>query len=104
MNWNIAFFCFEPLQFFCFVPIFATGSFSMSAVAPSSPTSLAGPALVQFKLGLFREVVQVPAGNRSYRHAKRLAAEIIERKVIKTSHRWPRFHAAVLKHFEGITQ
>ncbi|KAM9335548.1 protein kinase D4 [Symphorus nematophorus] len=52
----------------------------MSAVAPSSPTSLAGPALVQFKLGLFREVVQVPAGNRSYRHAKRLAAEIIERK------------------------
>ncbi|XP_076580557.1 protein kinase D4 isoform X2 [Chaetodon auriga] len=52
----------------------------MSTVAPSSPTSLAAPALVQFQLGLFREVVQVPAANLSYRHAKRLAAEIIERK------------------------
>ncbi|XP_022619796.1 serine/threonine-protein kinase D3-like [Seriola dumerili] len=52
----------------------------MSAVAPSSPTSLAVPALVQFQLGLFREVVQVPASNLSYRHAKRLAAEVIERK------------------------
>ncbi|XP_051284862.1 serine/threonine-protein kinase D3 isoform X1 [Dicentrarchus labrax] len=48
----------------------------MSAVAPSSPA----PALVHFQLGLFREMVQVPAGNLSYRHAKRLAAEIIERK------------------------
>ncbi|XP_029381658.1 protein kinase D4 [Echeneis naucrates] len=52
----------------------------MSAVAPSSPTSLTGPALVQFQLGLFREVVQVPAGNLSFRHAKKLATEIIERK------------------------
>ncbi|XP_044040941.1 protein kinase D4 isoform X1 [Siniperca chuatsi] len=52
----------------------------MSAVTPSSPTSLAAPALVQFQLGLFREVVRVPAANLSYRHAKRLAAEIIERK------------------------
>ncbi|KAF1380747.1 hypothetical protein PFLUV_G00167180 [Perca fluviatilis] len=52
----------------------------MSAVTPSSPTSLTAPALLQFQLGLFREVVRVPAGNLSYRHAKRLAAEIIERK------------------------
>ncbi|XP_077961704.1 protein kinase D4 [Gasterosteus aculeatus] len=50
----------------------------MFAATPSGPT---GPsALVQFQLGLFREVVRVPAGNRTYRHAKRLAAEIIERK------------------------
>ncbi|KAM8900542.1 protein kinase D4 isoform 2-T2 [Spinachia spinachia] len=48
--------------------------------APSSPAGLSPPALVHFQLGLFREVVRVPAGNRSYRHAKRLAAEIIERK------------------------
>ncbi|XP_035005301.1 protein kinase D4 [Hippoglossus stenolepis] len=40
----------------------------------------AATALVQFQLGLFREVVRVPAGNLSYRHAKRLAAEVIERK------------------------
>lgn len=53
---------------------------SMSAVAPSSPTSLSAPALVQFQLGLFREEVRVPAGNLSYRHAKRLAVDIIERK------------------------
>ncbi|XP_069578360.1 protein kinase D4 [Brachyistius frenatus] len=46
----------------------------MSAVAPSAP------AMVQFKLGLFREVVLVPAGNLSYGHACRLAAEVIERK------------------------
>nr|XP_046236558.1 protein kinase D4 isoform X2 [Scatophagus argus] len=49
-------------------------------MAPSSPTSHAGPALVQFQLGLFREEVRVPPGNLSYRHAKRLAMEIIERK------------------------
>ncbi|XP_018532645.1 protein kinase D4 [Lates calcarifer] len=52
----------------------------MSAVTPCSPTGLTVPALVRFQLGLFREVVQVPAGNLSYRHAKRLATEIIERK------------------------
>nr|XP_020496036.1 serine/threonine-protein kinase D3-like [Labrus bergylta] len=52
----------------------------MFAAAPSSPTSVSAPALVQFQLGLFREVVRVPAGNLSYRHAKRLAAEIIEHK------------------------
>ncbi|KAG7235273.1 hypothetical protein INR49_002845, partial [Caranx melampygus] len=57
----------------------------MSAVAPSSPTSVAARALVQFQLGLFREVVRVPAGNLSYRHAKRLAAEIIERKAPECS-------------------
>ncbi|XP_054456852.1 protein kinase D4 isoform X2 [Anoplopoma fimbria] len=49
-------------------------------MTPSSPTSLTTPALVQFQLGLFREVVRVPASNRSYRHAKRLAADIIEHK------------------------
>ncbi|XP_059210866.1 protein kinase D4 [Centropristis striata] len=52
----------------------------MFSVTPSSPTSPAAPALVQFQLGLFREVVRVPAGNLSYSHAKRLAVEIIERK------------------------
>uniref|UniRef100_A0A8D3C9X9 protein kinase C n=1 Tax=Scophthalmus maximus TaxID=52904 RepID=A0A8D3C9X9_SCOMX len=52
----------------------------MSAVTPSCPAGVAAPALVQFQLGLFREVVRVPAGNLSYRHARRLAAEVIERK------------------------
>ncbi|KAK9524894.1 hypothetical protein VZT92_017258 [Zoarces viviparus] len=52
----------------------------MFAVTPSRPSRFTAPGLVQFQLGLFREVVRVPAGNRSYRHAKRLAAEIIERK------------------------
>uniref|UniRef100_A0A3B5PZT3 Protein kinase D4 n=1 Tax=Xiphophorus maculatus TaxID=8083 RepID=A0A3B5PZT3_XIPMA len=50
---------------------------SMSAEPPLSPTA---PALVQFQLGLFREMVRVPPGNLSYRHARRLAAEVIERK------------------------
>ncbi|XP_043953251.1 serine/threonine-protein kinase D3-like isoform X2 [Gambusia affinis] len=50
---------------------------SMSAEPPFSPTP---PALVQFQLGLFREMVRVPPGNLSYRHAGRLAAEVIERK------------------------
>lgn len=53
----------------------------MSTLTPSSPSSLTAPVLVQFQLGLFREVVRVPAGNLSYRHARRLAAEVIERKV-----------------------
>lgn len=48
----------------------------MSAATPSGP----GSALVQFQLGLFRELVRVPAGNLSLRHARRLAAEVIERK------------------------
>lgn len=73
----------------------------MSAMTPSSPTSLAAPALVQFQLGLFREVVRVPAGNLSYHHAKRLAAEIIEHKVVETLTPVALFHAAVLKPFEG---
>ncbi|KAL4007036.1 pappalysin-2 [Sarotherodon galilaeus] len=55
-------------------------SLSMSTLTPSSPSSLTAPVLVQFQLGLFREVVRVPAGNLSYRHARRLAAEVIERK------------------------
>ncbi|XP_007563644.1 protein kinase D4 [Poecilia formosa] len=50
---------------------------SMSVEPPFSPTP---PALVQFQLGLFREMVRVPPGNLSYRHARRLAAEVIERK------------------------
>ncbi|XP_034006058.1 LOW QUALITY PROTEIN: protein kinase D4 [Trematomus bernacchii] len=57
----------------------------MSAAPPSSPSSVSAPALVQFQLGLFREVVRVPAGNLSYRHARRLAAEIIERKAPECS-------------------
>lgn len=67
--------------------LFSAGCLSMYAEPPSSPTSLNSlttPALVQFQLGLFREVVRVSAGNLSYRHAKRLAAEIIERKVTST--------------------
>ena len=59
----------------------------MSTVTPSSPTGLMAPVLVRFQLGLFREVVRVPASNLSYRHAKRLAVEVIERKVITTSRR-----------------
>lgn len=51
----------------------------MSAESPSRGSAL---ALVQFQLGLYREVVRVPSGARSYRHAKRLAAEIIQRKVL----------------------
>ncbi|KAK1890327.1 Serine/threonine-protein kinase D3 [Dissostichus eleginoides] len=57
----------------------------MSAAPPSSPSSVSAPALVQFQLGLFREVVRVPAGNLSYRHARRLAAEIIECKAPECS-------------------
>jgi len=53
----------------------------MSAVSPSCPEA---PALVHFQLGLFREVAQIPASNRSYRHARRLAAEVIKRKVTLT--------------------
>ncbi|XP_036002214.1 serine/threonine-protein kinase D3 [Fundulus heteroclitus] len=50
---------------------------SMSAETALGPTA---PALIQFQLGLFREMVRVPPGNLSYRHALRLAAEVIERK------------------------
>lgn len=50
----------------------------MSAAAAASP---AGPVQVQFQLGLIKEEVRVPAGNLSYGHAKRLAAEVIKRKV-----------------------
>lgn len=59
------------------------GLLSMSAAAPVSPTGL---IRVQYKLGLFREEVWVPDSNLSYGHAKRLAAEIIERKVTLASH------------------
>ncbi|XP_075884009.1 protein kinase D4 [Nelusetta ayraudi] len=53
----------------------------MCAVAPCGPTQLAaGPVHVRFQLGLFREEVRVPAGNLTYRHARRLAAEVFERK------------------------
>lgn len=56
----------------------------MCALAPCGPAQLAaGPVHVRFQLGLFREEVRVPAGNLTYRHAKRLAAEVIERKVSK---------------------
>ncbi|XP_034019891.1 protein kinase D4 [Thalassophryne amazonica] len=52
----------------------------MTAVTFSSSSSLTSSVLVQFQLGLFREVVRVPAGNLSYGHAMRLAAEVIKRK------------------------
>ncbi|XP_024282076.1 serine/threonine-protein kinase D3 isoform X1 [Oncorhynchus tshawytscha] len=48
--------------------------------APGPLQAPLGPALVQFQLGLFREVVWVPRGQLSFHHAKRLAAEVIERK------------------------
>ncbi|XP_045556451.1 serine/threonine-protein kinase D3 isoform X2 [Salmo salar] len=72
-----------------------SSSLSSMSMTPSSPgtpgrpphTAAPGPlqaplgtALVQFQLGLFREVVRVSGGQLSYCHAKRLAAEIIERK------------------------
>ncbi|XP_038147267.1 protein kinase D4 [Cyprinodon tularosa] len=50
---------------------------SMSAETAPRITS---SAVVQFQLGLFRDMVRVPPGNLSYRHARRLAAEVIERK------------------------
>ncbi|XP_072232619.1 protein kinase D4 [Leuresthes tenuis] len=50
---------------------------SMSAVSPSRPEA---PALVHFQLGLFREVAQINAGNLSFRHARRLAVDVIKRK------------------------
>lgn len=56
--------------------MFPQGLLTMSSAAPAR--------LVQFQLGLFREDVWVPAGNLSYGHAKRLAAEIIQRKVTLT--------------------
>ncbi|XP_028284870.1 protein kinase D4 isoform X1 [Parambassis ranga] len=52
----------------------------MSSLTPSSPTHPRATALLHFKLGLFREAVQVPTSNLSYRHARRLAAEVIEHK------------------------
>lgn len=56
------------------IPVFPQGLLTMSSAAPPA-------RLVHFQLGLFREDVWVPAGNLSYGHAKRLAAEIIQRKV-----------------------
>uniref|UniRef100_A0A3P8ZIW9 protein kinase C n=1 Tax=Esox lucius TaxID=8010 RepID=A0A3P8ZIW9_ESOLU len=56
-----------------------SSSLSRMSVTPSSSRT-SGLALVQFQLGLFREVVRVPDGQLNYQHAKSLAAEIIERK------------------------
>ncbi|KAL0970119.1 hypothetical protein UPYG_G00237390 [Umbra pygmaea] len=56
-----------------------SSSLSQMSVTTSVPDT-PGPALVQFQLGLFREVVRIPARQLNYGHAKRLAAEIIERK------------------------
>lgn len=53
--------------------MFPQGLLTMTSAAPAR--------LVQFQLGLVREDVWVPAGNLSYGHAKRLAAEIVQRKV-----------------------
>ncbi|MEQ2168127.1 hypothetical protein GOODEAATRI_011232 [Goodea atripinnis] len=57
-----------------------TGSEERSSMSAETPSSSTSPALVQFQLGLSREMVRVPPGNLSYRHARRLAAEVIERK------------------------
>lgn len=76
----------------------------MSTVAPSIPTSLASPVQVKFQLGLFREEVRVPAGNLSYRHAKRLATDIIEHKVRKTLRLQAVCPAAAPKHSEDVTR
>lgn len=82
----------DPASFLCWTrPPPQADSPSMSAVTPSCPAGVAAPALVQFQLGLFREVVRVPAGNLSYRHARRLAVEVIERKVKGGIHKGP-FH------------
>ncbi|XP_045078326.1 serine/threonine-protein kinase D3 [Coregonus clupeaformis] len=77
-----------------------SSSLSSMSVTPSSPGTSGrpphpaapgplqaplGPVLVQFQLGLFREVVWVHGGQLSFRHAKRLAAEIIERKAPECS-------------------
>ncbi|KAM6949587.1 LOW QUALITY PROTEIN: protein kinase D4, partial [Aplochiton taeniatus] len=47
---------------------------------PPTPPRQAGPAQVQFQLGLLREVVPVQGSCLSFQEAKRLASEIIERK------------------------
>ncbi|XP_045068626.1 serine/threonine-protein kinase D3-like isoform X1 [Coregonus clupeaformis] len=65
-----------------------SSSLSSMSMTPSSPGTPGrpplqaplGPALVQFQLGLFREVVRVSQGQLSYCHTKRLAEEIIKRK------------------------
>ncbi|MEQ2237787.1 hypothetical protein ILYODFUR_026594, partial [Ilyodon furcidens] len=57
-----------------------TGSEERSSMSAETPSSSTSPALVQFQLGLSREMVRVPPGNLSYRHARRLAAQVIERK------------------------
>lgn len=55
----------------------------MSELSSSSATM---SALIQFKLGLYTEMVRVSVGNLSYQHAQRLAAEVIQRKVNTVSH------------------
>ncbi|KAF6728234.1 Serine/threonine-protein kinase D3 [Oryzias melastigma] len=55
----------------------STSSGSMSELSSSSATM---SALIQFKLGLYTEMVRVSVGNLSYQHAQRLAAEVIQRK------------------------
>ena len=54
---------------------------SMASSSSSSSSCSGRSALLQFQLGLFREVVRVPPEQASYHQAKRLAVEIIERKV-----------------------
>lgn len=65
------------------VLVWPQGLVSMSAAAPVSPGGL---VRVQYQLGLFREEFRVPAANLGYVHAKRLAVEIMERKVTLASH------------------
>ncbi|XP_059933071.1 protein kinase D4 [Gadus macrocephalus] len=61
-----------------------------------------GPVLVQFQLGLSREVVRVAGGNVSYRHAKRLAMEIIARKAPYCSVVGPGERILLFRHQQGL--
>ena len=93
----------HPYVFFFFFSV--SGDITMTTLNPLAPASpsrpphsppgptlglvgglvegpVGGPVLVHFQLGVSREVVRLPGCNLSYRHAKKLASEIITRKVI----------------------
>ncbi|KAG7280399.1 hypothetical protein CRUP_035841 [Coryphaenoides rupestris] len=72
---------------------------------PAGATWVAeGLVLVQFQLGLSREVVRVPGCNLSYRHAQRLAAEIITRKAPHCSVVGPGEKVLLFRHQRGSEQ
>ncbi|XP_076145017.1 protein kinase D4 isoform X1 [Alosa pseudoharengus] len=63
----------------------AFSSMSVGSGSVGGSVSGSGLALVRFQLGLLQEVVQASSRRLSFRSAKRLAAEIIERKAPEVS-------------------